>query len=99
MKAGRPYLYVRDAPRLKYGKLSGLLAPYPQDRSQAPQGARIGLHGRAGVKNAELAKRLTEMGLPETDASVQLKINRGAFPAWFLMAALRAFGVTSLRLE
>jgi hypothetical protein len=54
---------------------------------------------RAGVKNAELAKRLTEMGLPETDASVQVKINRGAFPAWFLLAALRALGATSLRLE
>lgn len=54
---------------------------------------------RAGVKNAELAKRLTEMGLPETDAGVQVKINRGAFPAWFLLAALRALGATSLRLE
>ena len=38
---------------------------------------------RAGVRNAELAKRLTDMGLPETEASVQVKINRGAFPAWF----------------
>jgi len=54
---------------------------------------------RAGVKNAELAKRLTEMGLPETEASVQIKINRGAFPAWFLFAALRAIGVGVLRLE
>jgi hypothetical protein len=38
---------------------------------------------RAGVKNAELAKRLTDMGLPETEGGVQVKINRGAFPAWF----------------
>ncbi|MEO6716666.1 MAG: DUF6471 domain-containing protein [Novosphingobium sp.] len=54
---------------------------------------------RAGVKNAELAKRLTEMDLPETEASVQVKINRGAFPAWFLIAALKAIGATSLRLS
>ncbi len=54
---------------------------------------------RAGVKNAELASRLTDMGLPETEASVQVKINRGAFPAWFLMATLKAIGVTSLRLD
>jgi hypothetical protein len=54
---------------------------------------------RAGVKNAELAKRLTDMGLPETEASVQVKINRGAFPAWFLLAALSALGCTSLRLD
>jgi hypothetical protein len=54
---------------------------------------------RAGVKNAELARRLTEMGLHENEASVQVKINRGTFPAWFMLAALRAVGVQSLRLE
>ncbi len=54
---------------------------------------------KTGTKNAELAKRLTDMGLPETEASVQVKINRGAFPAWFLIAALNAIGVTSLRLD
>ncbi len=54
---------------------------------------------RAGVRNSELAKRLTEMGLPESEASVQVKINRGAFPAWFLFAAMRAIGASTLRLE
>ena len=54
---------------------------------------------RAGVRNAELAKRLTDMGLPEAEAGVQVKINRGAFPAWFLMAALSAIGCTTLRLD
>lgn len=54
---------------------------------------------RAGVRNAELAKRLTDMGLPETEGGVQVKINRGAFPAWFLLAALTAVGATTLRLQ
>ena len=54
---------------------------------------------RAGVKNAELARRLTEMGLPETEPSVQVKINRGAFPAWFLLAAMKALGVSVVRLH
>jgi hypothetical protein len=54
---------------------------------------------RAGVKNAELARRLTEMGLPETEGSVQVKINRGAFPAWFMIAALQAVGCKSLKLH
>lgn len=54
---------------------------------------------RAGIKNADLARRLTEMGLPETEGGVQVKINRGAFPAWFLLAALTAIGATSLRLD
>jgi urease accessory protein UreF len=54
---------------------------------------------RAGVKNAELAKRLTDMGLPETEAGIQVKINRGAFPAWFLFAAMHALGAQLIRFE
>jgi hypothetical protein len=54
---------------------------------------------RAGVKNAELARRLTDMGLPETEASVQVKVNRGVFPAWFLLAAMKAIGARTLRLH
>ncbi len=54
---------------------------------------------RADVGYAELARRLTEMGLPETEGSVTVKINRGAFPAWFLFAVMRAIGLNTLRLE
>jgi hypothetical protein len=54
---------------------------------------------RADVGYTELARRLTEMGLPETEGSVTVKINRGAFPAWFLFAVMRAIGVATLRLE
>ncbi len=54
---------------------------------------------RADVKYTELAKRLTDMGLPETEASVQVKINRGAFPAWFMLAVMKVIGANSLRLH
>lgn len=54
---------------------------------------------RAGVGYAELARRLTEMGLPETEGSITVKINRGGFPAWFMVAALQAVGASSLRLS
>ena len=54
---------------------------------------------RADVGYVELARRLTEMGLPETEGSVTVKINRGAFPAWFLFAVMKALGVTALRLD
>lgn len=54
---------------------------------------------RADVGYAELARRLTEMGLPESEGSVTVKINRGAFPAWFLFAVMRAIGARTLRLE
>ena len=54
---------------------------------------------RANVGYAELAKRLTEMGITETDTSVAAKVNRGAFPAWFLFAVMRAIGAHTLRVE
>ncbi len=54
---------------------------------------------RADVGYAELAKRLTEMGLSETEGSITVKINRGGFPAWFLFAVMRAIGAHTLRLE
>ena len=54
---------------------------------------------RADVGYVELARRLTEMGLPETEGSVTVKINRGAFPAWFLFAVMKAIGVTALRTD
>ncbi len=54
---------------------------------------------RAGVGYADLARRLSEKGLPETEGSITVKINRGGFPAWFLIASLEAIGVPSLRLD
>jgi len=54
---------------------------------------------RHNVGYAELAKRLTEMGLEETEGSITVKINRGAFPAWFLFAVMRAVGAHTLHLE
>lgn len=54
---------------------------------------------RAGIGYAELARRLTEMEIPETETSVAAKINRGVFPAWFLFAVMRAIGAHTLRVE
>ena len=54
---------------------------------------------RADVGYAELAKRLTEMGIPETEGSITVKINRGAYPAWFLFAVMKAIGVHTLRVH
>ncbi len=54
---------------------------------------------RADVGYAELADRLTKLGIPETETSVAAKVNRGAFPAWFLFAVMRAIGASVLRVE
>jgi hypothetical protein len=52
-----------------------------------------------GVGYSDLAADLTEMGLPEPEGSVTVKINRGTFPAWFILTVMKAIGVTALRLE
>jgi hypothetical protein len=54
---------------------------------------------RAEVTYEELARRLSEMGIAETKGSVTVKVNRGAIPAWFLFAAMKAIGVEHIRLE
>jgi len=39
------------------------------------------------------------MELPETETSVAAKVNRGAFPAWFLFAVMKAIGRDVVRLD
>jgi hypothetical protein len=54
---------------------------------------------KADVNYAELAKRLSGIGLSETEGSITVKINRGAFPAWFLFAVMRVIGAEVLHMQ
>jgi hypothetical protein len=54
---------------------------------------------RRDVTYEDLAQRLTTMGIPETKASVNVKINRGTFPAWFFLASMQAIGCPTVRVE
>ena len=54
---------------------------------------------RAGVTYAELAKRLEDHGLQETEASIASKLARGTFAATFLLAVLAALEVSGLNLN
>ena len=54
---------------------------------------------RAGIGYDELARRLTEMGVTETVGSVTVKVNRGTYPAWWLMAVMKALGRHTIRLD
>lgn len=47
---------------------------------------------RAEVSYAELAQRLKEHGLEETEASITAKLNRGTFAATFFLATMIAIG-------
>ncbi len=53
---------------------------------------------RAGVTYEELARRLKDHGLEETEASIANKLARGTFAATFLLAALAAIEAEALRL-
>jgi hypothetical protein len=54
---------------------------------------------RADVTYEELARRLSERGIPETKGSVTVKINRGTFTAGFFIAALAAVGCHTVRID
>ena len=53
---------------------------------------------RAGVGYAELARRLKEHGLEETEASITAKLNRGTFAATFFLATMKAIGRENVNL-
>jgi hypothetical protein len=54
---------------------------------------------RAEIGYAELAERLTEHGLHETEASIANKLSRGTFAATFFLATMKAIGRQSVNLE
>jgi hypothetical protein len=39
------------------------------------------------------------MGIKETEASITMKVNRGAFPTWFFFASMKTIGCPLIRLE
>ena len=54
---------------------------------------------RRGVTYAQLADKLVEIGVHETERNLNNKISRGGFTAAFLIQCLSAIGAQSLRLE
>jgi Domain of unknown function (DUF6471) len=53
---------------------------------------------RRGVTYAQLAEKLTAMGIPETERNLNNKISRGGFSGAFLLQCLEAIGATEVRL-
>jgi Domain of unknown function (DUF6471) len=54
---------------------------------------------RAGVGYKELADRLNEHGLQETETSIAGKLARGAFAVSFFFATMKAIGRQTVNLE
>ncbi len=76
------------------GSMAGTSADYA-DKAKRYLKAEL---KRAGVGYKELAERLTAAGIPESEGSITVKINRGAFPAWFLIAAMEAIEAKTISL-
>jgi 3-mercaptopyruvate sulfurtransferase SseA len=53
---------------------------------------------RAEISYAELALRLKEHGLEETEASIANKLSRGTFAATFFLATMKAIGHNNINL-
>ena len=54
---------------------------------------------RKGVTYAQLAAKLAEIGVHETERNLNNKISRGGFSAAFLLQCLEAIGARELRLD
>lgn len=54
---------------------------------------------RTEVSYGELARRLREHGLEETEASIAGKLNRGTFAATFFLATMKAIGKQTVNIE
>jgi hypothetical protein len=53
---------------------------------------------RKGITYAQLAERLSDLGVHENERNLNNKISRGGFTAAFLLQCLEAIGVSDLRL-
>lgn len=54
---------------------------------------------RRNVSYRELAEKLANLGIHETERNIANKISRGGFTAVFLVQCLEAIGSQSLRLD
>lgn len=52
---------------------------------------------RQGVTYAQLVEKLNAIGINEKEVNVANKLSRGKFSAAFMMACLKAIGVTDLQ--
>lgn len=54
---------------------------------------------RKAVTYAQLAEKLTDLGVHETERNLNNKISRGGFTAAFLLQCLTAIGAATMRVQ
>lgn len=68
------------------------------DWEEQAKGLLRGEMARRGVTYAQLAERLSAIGVDDNERNLRNKVSRGKFTAGFLLQCLRAIGVDTLRL-
>ena len=73
-------------------------------KTEEEWGARAAAHLKSEMKKAEvtyaeMVKRLKKHGFKETEASLTMKLKRGAFAASFFLACLAALELEGVHLE
>src|SRR5689334_10709974 len=71
----------------------------PGDWQAQAKGIIRGELKRRNLSYADLADRLTALGIKETDRNVSNKIARGGFTAVFFLQCMEAIGVHSIHLD
>jgi hypothetical protein len=81
-------------------RLATQSAPVSQEREWADRAKRFlkAELKRADVTYEELARRLREHGLEETEGSISNKLSRGTFAATFFLATMKAIGRENVNL-
>lgn len=69
------------------------------DWTERAKGLLKGELKRRGVSYRDLAVKLGEIGIHETERNIANKISRGGFTGAFLIQCLTAIGATTLRLD
>jgi hypothetical protein len=79
--------------------IEGDKLPERTDWEEHAKGIIRGEMGRRGVTYAQLAEKLSALGVIENERNLRNKVSRGKFTAGFLLQALKALGVQSVRID
>lgn len=71
----------------------------PFDWTQASSRLLRSEVARSGLTLAQLAQKLNELGLEETEGSVKSKLHRGTFSTAFLLQCMTVLGRTRVELD
>lgn len=73
--------------------------PERTDWEEKAKGIIRGEMARRGVTYAQLAEKLTAIGVDENERNLRNKVSRGKFTAGFLLQTMAALGANDVRIQ